>query len=45
MKTQIFKFSLFFITVAVSLFFVNWNTIKGNAEPQTSKNNTLTRLK
>jgi len=43
MKTQTLKFCVFFVTVVVSLVFINWVTIKENKEPQRSKINTLTR--
>lgn len=43
MKTQTLKFCVLFVTVVVSLMFINWDTIKENKEPKTSINNTLTK--
>lgn len=43
MKTQMCKYCVVFATILVSLMFINWDTIKENKKPKTSKNNTLTK--
>jgi hypothetical protein len=43
MKTQTLKITVLFVTIVVSLMFINWNIIQDSKEPKTSKNNSLTK--